>query len=154
MMTGIWGRMDRLDVMWWARLRVKKEKHMSAKEILKMIEAVDSSREVNEINNRLDEIDFMAMQYLYPKLGLHKHDHVIVDSCGVRIRADYYTRSRDALKAIRPDGYFNYSASSHGICNFVLFKDNTKIESADCKTEELAELHAIIQAIEHDRLSQ
>jgi len=67
-----------------------------------------------------------------------------------------YTRSRDALKAIRPEGWFltmegwpqdkpplwRYKISLRYMTNFI---------SPPLQTEELAELHAIIQAIGYDR---
>jgi hypothetical protein len=80
----------------------------------------------------------------------------------------FYTRSRDALKSIRPEGW-NFSVCEllsddengeelfgglySATLNFRL-KDDLYFHSADCKTEELAELHAIIQAIEYERKNQ
>lgn len=106
---------------------------MTAQQILKMIEECDPLDV-----EKMDEIDFSVTGYL----GFN------ISACQA------FTRSRDALKAIRPDGWFNYSAASHGICNFVLFKGDEKLESSDCKTEELAELHCIIQAIEYERTNK
>lgn len=65
-----------------------------------------------------------------------------------------YTRSRDALKAIRPDGWDFidvYGGYNHNkwIFNINMGSFNTK--GAVLPTEELAELHAIIQTIEYER---
>lgn len=59
------------------------------------------------------------------------------------------TRSRDALKAIRPDGVVPvvsyYPEGFEGYCV------GSKGHSPRLPTEELAELHAVIQAIEWER---
>ena len=65
-----------------------------------------------------------------------------------------FTRSRDALKAIRPEGW--YITTSYTIrgaeCSMI---DSSGRGMVYChlptKTEELAELHAIIQAIEYEK---
>lgn len=64
-----------------------------------------------------------------------------------------YTRSRDALKAIRPDGWrFEFKWVSSGtIFYYSAQRKNKTFISAAMPTEELAELHAIIQAIERER---
>lgn len=74
-----------------------------------------------------------------------------------------YTRSRDALKSIRPDGWYPilYAISNGGGCvlgfQASLFSLRAKVDSPDSytkslfQTEELAELHAIIQAIAWER---
>ena len=75
-----------------------------------------------------------------------------------------YTRSRDALKAIRPEGWspigYGYDKEiGHfaGGWSYSLykvtpdFKLRTTVNIANQKSEELAELHAIIQAVEYER---
>jgi hypothetical protein len=73
-------------------------------------------------------------------------------------RARKYTRSRDALKAIRPDSWvMNVSpmrTSGMSVCGYIAsislyptYLDTIKI----LPTEELAELHAILQALDHAR---
>jgi hypothetical protein len=63
-----------------------------------------------------------------------------------------YTRSRDALKAIRPEGFFpNISRSPKG--NYCCSSSFYDFEAPFLPTEEIAELHAIIQAIEYERLA-
>jgi len=72
-----------------------------------------------------------------------------------------YTRSRDALKAIRPKGWEKRSGwrtailqeTQVGDCWLAkLYKiDGKAIMSFACPTEELAELHAIIQALIEER---
>ena len=76
-----------------------------------------------------------------------------------------YTRSRDALKSIRPDGWAIMIANTDTSADLnsvgkVWSAHMVKIEAEDAghccsseglKTEELAELHAVLQAIEYDR---
>jgi hypothetical protein len=64
-----------------------------------------------------------------------------------------YTRSRDALKAIRPEGWDFTISTQYKICWGQKGQDKT-LNYVWSKTEELAELHAIIQAIEYDRGAQ
>lgn len=119
---------------------------MSAQDILKMIREVDPSDTA-----KLDEIDFAVWQFL----GNDKNAKSPIE-CGFDFGGIKYTRSRDALKAIRPEGW-HYFIDSRGGC---------KLWSLDCtrpefhaqnnncgmlRTEELAELHAIIQAIDFER---
>jgi len=84
-------------------------------------------------------------------------------------RARYkYTRSRDVLKTIRPEKWIpklsrsgrfdrvgeDYRFREWGEFDFVLHgeeNEDWKQVVASAKTEELAELHAIIQAIEWER---
>lgn len=140
---------------------------MKHKQILKMIEAVDPSdtETMDEINARvwcwLNGFVFMQFQgisrFYYnalneeEKTAFKQITHNIDDT-------PKYTRSRDALKCIRPDGW--------GICHSPQGKFNTHIivycyqigqKGYNTKgglvlpTEELAELHAIIQAIAYER---
>lgn len=72
-----------------------------------------------------------------------------------------YTRRRDALKAIRPNGYYSYAQPVTdygeksvglefiGTCTSNYHSFDTL--DIDIDTEELAELHAIIQAITYER---
>src|SRR5262249_23630579 len=67
-----------------------------------------------------------------------------------------YTRSRDALKAIRPEGWFIGNMREYASREFMcgLYQRSSaemEIVSGDLPTEELAELHAIVQAIEYER---
>jgi hypothetical protein len=107
-------------------------------QILKMIEAVDPSDTA-----KMDEIDAMVFRYVTKD-----------NRSWVGLPKPKYTRSRDALKAIRPEGfYFNggfvgkyaeYEADNFSI-------PRIKFNSGDKLTEELAELHAIIQAVAFER---
>ena len=102
--------------------------------ILKMIETVDPSDTVE-----MDKIDIAVGDY--------------VDG---QWYGRQFTRSRDALKAIRPKGWnfamlplsdFTFLCqASHGDPN-----RTDGPESDHLGTEELAELHAIIQAIAYER---
>lgn len=143
-------------------------------ELLKMIETVDPSDTA-----KLDEIDARVHEYL----GFQWHgDGVSVEHklwaghwgfdsvkepslCNCETQKDFapepkeYTRSRDALKAIRPDGltitlfiqpngagYQAWVRPTNSNHKPYPFESET-----DLKTEELAELHAILQAIEYER---
>lgn len=123
---------------------------MTAADILRMIETVDP-----DDTGKLDEIDIRVQWHINPEMGYHLSD---VPGSGLRIvknhhyafkpRPPKYTRSRDALKGIRPDGW-KFKIWSDGACEW--WKWPTSPENISLKTEELAELHAIIQAIEHER---
>lgn len=133
------------------------------KEILKMIETVDPNDTA-----KMDEIDARVWCYL------HQHTYIGMDegsgfSIKYRHKDGYetasilfgiikYTRSRDALKAIRPEGRFfeitKYpSAASFASDGFHArwYVDGRLQPQPELPTEELAELHAIIQAIAYER---
>ncbi|MGD0776074.1 MAG: hypothetical protein ABSC05_24935 [Candidatus Solibacter sp.] len=102
--------------------------------ILKMIETVDPSD-----TEEMDKIDLAVVDY--------------VDG---QWHGRQFTRSRDALKEIRPKGWnfamlplsdFTFLCqASHGDPN-----RTDGPESDHLRTEELAELHAIIQAVAYER---
>lgn len=140
-----------------------------AQKILEMIKVVSPDDTV-----AMDEIDARMEAYLADKeYSSHGHKEAPPDLY-VRFKSGdggwirRYTRSRDALKAIRPEGW-----------TFVLRcyvpKGHTHAEIYDCSmlrgieaergaapevkgfglpTEELAEIHAIIQAIEYERTAK
>lgn len=143
---------------------------MSA-EILKMIETVDPSDKTV-----LDAIDKAVMSYLNQReyewrdldgdWGEHQATFVYweADSEGTRYQVigRVYTRSRDALKEIRPEGWvfdhFVHRAKceipellSYSCTAYSPRWGFESLESEHLPTEELAELHAIIQAIEYER---
>lgn len=73
-----------------------------------------------------------------------------------------YTRSRDALKSIRPEGWYiwiqqNGNGYRSHLRDFPFVGNRDKLRSKcfenqfTAPTEELAELHAILQAIAYDR---
>lgn len=150
---------------------------MTAEEILKLIETVslDDTVKLNEIDARV-----------YAFLKLHNNFTVHIRGSAIYYRHntwpedvpnvlhhsfqhEKYTRSRDSLKMIRPEGWEFKSAgrlignpenSNLWEWNFyhcVLCQKDLK--NINCyqvsfdkgKTEELAELHAIIQAIQFER---
>lgn len=137
------------------------------KKILEMIESVDPND-----TETLDEIDARVVVWLEPALeyiGVRRepdsdmfgepvehHAYKQKDGREFLIYPDeqkQYTRSRDALKSIRPEGWqiviSNYAT---GFWTVVLSNDGLNISAPSyLKTEELAELHAIIQAIEWER---
>lgn len=146
-----------------------------AQEILRLIAALGSTdMNAAEVQPRLDEIDarvwcwleratFLEVVYL-PELSFFKFAHPEGPDT-LRLSDCRYTRSRDALKAIRPAGWWFYAndrLSAKGQEGFeqfcaidtrLPFKQGIqeKIDGQYCPTEELAELHAIIQAVEYDR---
>lgn len=136
-----------------------------AKTILQMIEEVNPGDEA-----KLDEIDARVACYLnttYEQnfISMCTRGNGVgfvfdyVDLKGERGRRDQnlcvrYTRSRDWLKKIRPEwdikifnwGYTNKKA----VCDIANGK-GVGFTSGIQQTEELAELHAIIQSIEWER---
>ena len=113
---------------------------MTAKQILELIESVDPKD-----TDKLDEIDarvewFLGVSVEPMSTGLYK-----------------YTRSRDALKQIRPDGkimwcfFENYPEGARARAEIFHDHGDNPIQTGWFPTEELAELHAIIQAIEYER---
>lgn len=134
---------------------------MSAETILKMIEEVSP-----DDTAKMEEIDARVMAYLegwefkdYVRMYNDERMHGFTLDEGEILFTVQYTRSRDALKAIRPKGYaqswptfystgvLEYKYSFFGIgLGYV-----QAYVSPELPTEELAELHAIIQAIEYER---
>lgn len=132
---------------------------------LRMIEEVDPSDTA-----KLDEIDVRVWCWLN-KYTLENFDTEYAEFT-VKEREGYfsyevdpcqdwvsYTRSRDALKAIRPEGWFWYASTYDKIRSFALHKGIINSETKEFEphflgklysTEELAELHAIIQAIAYE----
>lgn len=141
---------------------------MTAKQILEMIETVDP-----DDTAKLDEIDARVHCYLASckYAGMNTYYVFRLDASTqceeheIRIEdLTKYTRSRDALKAIRPEEYF-ITVRGQETLGFVaqVWTSKNKTEAGyaggfmseppvkELPTEELAELHAIIQAIEHER---
>ncbi|TDE17739.1 hypothetical protein [Dyadobacter psychrotolerans] len=115
--------------------------------ILKRIETVN----VND-KEALDRLDVDIYEYIFRENGYQSR---VAISLGIPSGLPQYTRSRDTLKAIRPEGW-----------TFRIFQDmNLKWQACLYKTgsaffggmtiwfptEELAELHTVIQAIAHER---
>lgn len=136
-----------------------------AQKILEMIESVDPND-----TDTLNEID--ARAWCFVRKPDHQFCGIEIDKTGFRIKApdqfeetikysDFkhvsnkhsngcdFTRSRDRLKTIRPEGW-GFICSPD---NCTAIHKHTGLEFALCagKSEELAELHAIIQAIEWER---
>lgn len=132
---------------------------MSAADILKMIEKVDPSdtAKLDEIDARvwallngfeIDRMDEIGSAWAKPR-NIHHSEY------------PRYTRSRDALKAIRPEGYVSGAFPEtkygdvgecfHGYCQSESHAFETLIDFDALPTEELAELHAILQATEYER---
>lgn len=147
---------------WWT---VKEIEMTQASEILKLIEEVDP-----------EDVEDMFTIDCYVWWFLNPDEHVYFDGVNDYIYGAWmtfngsslyntppkYTLSRDALKRIRPEGWW-FQLTFHGAVDI----DNIKLpnrydgtlwhkeypwkSSKNLPTEELAELHAIIQAIEYER---
>jgi hypothetical protein len=117
---------------------------MQLKNILEMIEAVDPSNA-----EALKILDYYVSNYVDP--NALKYD------LEMGYEPKRYTRSRDALKTIRPEGWIVYDLMQDEQLNWFCQLIKRDHKSAPTKvdhilpTEELAELHAILQAIEWDR---
>lgn len=133
----------------------------TAQEILDLIENVDPND-----SNALDEIDARAWCFIN-KQGKPVYKDKKIYNLGEEevVRGGWtiedakknvffiprFTRSRDALKSIRPKGWdinVNYWADNN--CTAVYGKKSSLIQTS-AVTEELAELHAIIKAIDYER---
>lgn len=127
--------------------------------ILKMIETVDP-----QDTAKLDEIDARVAAYRVNE-GYVRHGHiygpydrVVWTNRGAgTVKVLPYTRSRDALKAIRLENWPCYEMRYYGcLTDYKFWKceissEHKTVASVGRPTEELAELHAIIQAIEYER---
>jgi len=117
----------------------------NAEAILKMIEQVDPSDTA-----KLDEIDLEVSLFLKPE----RDQNHIRKKIKWYIPSGKYTRSRDALKAIRPEGWEISIEEGQNCwdCSYYWAGEGVKLcRGVSLPTEELAELHAIIQAIAHER---
>jgi hypothetical protein len=124
----------------------------TAKEILRLIETVDPSD-----RERMDEIDARVEVYL-KKGGHFSHwrEGSVLTVCFTGEQPNSicgeYTRSRDALKSTRPEGWSMHVQNLGGENFYVeLSLEDFRTTEKHRPTEELAELHAIIQAIEYER---
>ena len=136
---------------------------MSAQDILKMIEEVDPSdtAKLDEIDARvwclLHEARFKKMLSTpeHYKHGYFSYYQGSVWGSKMVYPPMQYTRSRDALKSIRPEGWIYdcewYSKNRFTARFYKLDSDEIQEESPVLPTEELAELHSIIQAIDFER---
>lgn len=138
-----------------------------AQEILRLIETVDpaDTAKMDEIDARVrcfienwrfismiaPEIDILGthIQFSYgsllPEYPNFKHSQ----------RTIKYTRSRDALKAVRPEGWVFEIKQYPKDCRCSLsMGEYMKRVCSSAQTEELAEIHAIIQAIEYERTNE
>lgn len=105
-------------------------------------------------NETLDEIDALVFKYLGDKWG-----NLWITMAGESIVYSIakYTRSRDALKSIRLKGWRCWVAQQDdekGTWNAGFQQQDYPFHAVltgGFKTEELAELHAILQAIEWGR---
>lgn len=149
----------------------KSRRPMTDSEIIKhMIETVRSPDDTDT----LDEIDARVWLFYRGRKELIYQHKPLKKRCwdfkyntleGVRFESVdkiEYTRSRDALKAIRPgDVKFNMQDCSElwheysGFrCTAIRGVDDYEYYARELPTEELAELHAIIQAIEWKRSNE
>lgn len=129
------------------------------KELLKLIETVspDDTAKLDEIDARvgclITDTEYQE-QFKYPLCSFERRDGSFADSYVF----PRYTRSRDALKAIRPEGWniqhHQYDAGKHHVFGLTDYSVPKQCYSPRLPTEELAELHAIIQAIAYERSQQ
>lgn len=128
-------------------VQLRKDKEMTeAQKILKLIETVDPAD-----TEKLDEIDDDVFWFL-------------TNITGQTANPMQYTRSRDALKAIRPKGGLPIiigDVTGSWKTEFIIpdhddYIDNCYQQFASplLPTEELAELHAILQAVEYERTTK
>lgn len=123
--------------------------------ILKMIEEVSP-----DDTAKMDEIDRLVSEYLPTKNSAcfdcgwgtiisQKSYHG--DNGTVQVVP--FTRSRDALKAVRPNKQMMLTQSISGYwgCDIRKYPLEDEWFIGIAPTEELAELHAILQAIAHER---
>jgi len=133
-----------------------------SKEILKLIESVDpnDTAKMDEIDARISFFIDCERKWKFDRIqnGLvyyaSEFGGTYLLGNGI-YSGPKYTRSRDALKAIRPEGweYTMFQLNVHWRCklrppNGSSIRDVTSILQ---RTEELAELDAVIQAIEYER---
>ena len=146
------------------------------KDILEMIENVDPSD-----TDKLDEIDARVWCFDWKEeyIGTVNGNHMTRGKdtngleCGYKCGIDdyclgnpivpKYTRSLDAIKSITPDGWQIKIEQDSGLntlwdCTLLKFGARCEVEhciftgwSCELPTEELARLHATIQAIEYER---
>lgn len=108
-----------------------------AQKILSLIEAVDPPDTAG-----MDAIDGCVFRYLYLRPGM-----AVATPAHPK-----YTRSRDALKKIRPEGWDYACSYTDGGWAELWKKDNSwRCVAKKLPNAELAELHAIIQAIDQER---
>jgi hypothetical protein len=112
-----------------------------AETILKMIETVDPADAA-----KLDEIDARVFDFAHGQ-GMAQTAVNVGKTHGIPSGIPQYSRSRDALKAIRPEGWRFICWPKH--CDAL--GPRAELLADRLPTEELAELHAIIQAIEYER---
>jgi len=111
-----------------------------AQTILELIEGVDPADTA-----AMDEIDLAVINEFWPETAAY---HIELGYNNPK-----YTRSRDALKSIRPEGWGLESIISEKYNRVRVFQTHGKsnLKSEYLPNEELAELHAIIQAIQYER---
>lgn len=135
--------------------------------ILKMIEEVSP-----DDTAKLDEIDARVFAVVTPNTEYHETGAMAVTTITPQGHKHsmgrkswgwpQYTRSRDALKAIRPDGWRVTGISQGNAvcwgCSILPVDGKAAFDFvgnscrwSEAPTEELAELHAIIQAIAYER---
>jgi len=110
------------------------------KQILEMIKAVDQEHtdKLNEIDRLVDFVIDEEQAELNDDLG-YGHPQV--------------TRSLDAIKNIQPDGWVLVTtACGVGACTTIGLADGDgSMPTPILPTEELARLHAVLQAIDYER---
>ena len=132
---------------------------LNDKELLTLIENVDPND-----SDALDEIDARVMCFVdninfdTPEWDKRDEYCTYVDNWTfedpINVIFEKYTRSRDALKSIRPEGWKIHTLQEDNYFDCILFgdkHDHISTEGLGLPTEELAELHVIIQVIQWER---
>ena len=112
---------------------------MDGKDLLNYIKTIGIDKE------SLSELDTKVVRFIGDSSHLGSRD----------VTPREYSRSRDALKAIRPTGYSISGAhQTHAgkFKGFCLSPGKIYKPGPDLPTEELAELYAIIEAIEYEKM--
>lgn len=129
---------------------------MTATEILRLIENVDPSdtAKLDEIDARvwcyIEELQYVGTSKRGPvPMFLYNYDK---EEFAASFNGKKYTRSRDALKAIRPEGWDYACSYTSGRWAELWKQDNLwRCVANNLPNDELAELHCVIQAIEYER---
>lgn len=142
---------------------MSKQSQSPAEEILSMIENFVSNNDsdldelkMNEIDARvycfINRLEFVRMNDFKPKSYVRMFDGRPL-TIGYSQTAPEYTRNREALKSIRPYGfnYLSYKMDKEYWIEYREIGSGESFESPRLDSEEFAELHVIIQAINYLR---
>ena len=116
------------------------------------------AKTILEMIEKIEPTDWYELEKIDEKVYLYTDDKRVDVNGFWGIKP--YTRSRDALKSIRPPGWvFNMrwqfdQETRELLCEYSAFDSSCSLNRVGgflSESEELAELHAIVQAIEFER---